>query len=101
MFINELRPKSKKLDAGVVVPHIDTMASFGTVVILLNDVEEQDQLTLYNGKMDALGSAVQTTGMHKAGVGCAFRTGVPHAVVGGCLKGARPVYHQHIFSSKL
>ena len=41
------------------------------------------QLTLYNGKMDALGSAVQTTGMHKAGVGCAFRTGVPHAVVGG------------------
>ena len=83
MFINELRPKSKKLDAGVVVPHIDTMASFGTVVILLNDVEEQDQLTLYNGKMDALGSAVQTTGMHKAGVGCAFRTGVPNAVVGG------------------
>ena len=89
------------IQSEVVVPHIDTMASFVTVVILLNDVEEQDQLTLYNGNMDQLGSAVQTTGDAQGWRGLRISNRRTPRCSWGCLKGARPVYHQHIFLSKL
>ena len=83
MFINELSP------GGSVITHIDTMTTFGTVVMLLTETEITDQLTLFLTSMDnvedvnADSCSVMTKHLHKPGQAVAFSVGMPHALKGG------------------
>ena len=101
MFVNVCCPASKVQEAGAVIPHINTLASFGTVVILLSDTTRGDQMSLYNAPAEeavAFRSAnvVTTKSLCSAGQAVAFRAGTPHVVLGGARR-KKPRYTLNIF----
>ena len=63
--------------------------TFGTVVILLTDTDESDQLTLYKTSMQNVMDETKaseeftTQQLYKAGSAVAFSVGTPHALKGG------------------
>ena len=92
MFINCMGAPSKKKKHCQVLPHIDTCASYGTVIIVLEDCAPTDQLTLYQDTLPLVMEkrktkrkrstpTVTTTQLHTAGRAAAFVTNVPHAIL--------------------
>ena len=83
MFINQLNAASPGVPGGGVITHIDTMVTFGTVVILLTDTDESDQLTLYKTSMQNVMDETKaseeftTRQLYKAGSAVAFSVGTP------------------------
>ena len=101
MFINELNAATSNMVGGAVVPHIDTLASFGTVVVLLSETDASDQLTLYNVSIEKAVAAptknqVTTKNLHTPGQAVAFPCAIPHAVLGGRHRKS-PRYSLNIF----
>ena len=104
MFVNCLGAPSKTKKHCQVMPHIDTLASYGTVIILLENCAPTDQLTIYQ---ETLATVLEekkrkrstrsdtTTQLHIAGRAAAFVTNVPHAIVSDSRKKTR--YTLNIF----
>ena len=62
---------------GNIIPHVDTSATFGTVVILLSDVDEDEQFIVW----DDIGTKQTTKNFHKSGSTVAFPGSTIHCTI--------------------